>query len=111
MGTVVTGRPPMAGVAEGSARFDEVKLSARVFFANKTAVAGLIIFLVFLGDALLVQIAPGVLGIRDRLYRPPPTYDEGDPDRHRDFLLHRPRRRGDWNPDRSRLGLLRQVVR
>lgn len=65
MGTVVTGRPPMAGVAEGSARFDEVKLSARVFFANKTAVAGLIIFLVFLGDALLVQIAPGVLGISD----------------------------------------------
>src|SRR5438552_2132278 len=31
--------------------------------ANKTAVAGLVIFLVFMGDALIVQIAPGVLGV------------------------------------------------
>ena len=65
MATIAEGRPLMVGVAEGSARFDELKLSARVFFANKTAVAGLVIFLVFVGDALLVQIAPGVLGVSD----------------------------------------------
>ena len=53
----------MATVLEHKARFDELKLSARVFFANKTAVAGLVIFLVFMGDALIVQIAPGVLGV------------------------------------------------
>src|SRR5256885_6674736 len=45
-------------------RLDEWKLSAKVFFANKTAVAGLIIFLVFVGDAILVQVAPGVLGLQ-----------------------------------------------
>ena len=50
-------------VTERNVRFDELKLSARVFFANKTAVAGLVIFLLFIGDALVIQIAPGVLGV------------------------------------------------
>ena len=54
----------MATVSEMSGRIEEVKLSARVFFANKTAVAGLVIFLVFVGDALVVQVAPGLVGIQ-----------------------------------------------
>src|SRR2546427_7051333 len=54
----------MATVTETKARYDELKLSARVFLANKTAVAGLVIFLIFVGDALIVQIAPGILGVQ-----------------------------------------------
>ncbi len=51
-------------VSEKKGRYDDLKLSARVFFANKTAVVGLIIFLLFIGDAILIQVAPGVLGIQ-----------------------------------------------
>lgn len=51
-------------ITERRGRYDDLKLSGRVFVANKAAVAGLIIFLLFLGDAVLVQVAPGVLGIQ-----------------------------------------------
>jgi len=51
-------------VSEKKGRYDDLKLSTRVFFANKTAVVGLVIFLLFMGDAVLVQVAPGVLGIQ-----------------------------------------------
>jgi len=46
-------------------RVDELKLSARVFYANKSAVVGLALFLAFVLVGLLVQLAPGVLGISD----------------------------------------------
>lgn len=55
----------MATIYEKKGRAEELKLSARVFFANKSAVAGLVIFLVFLIIALAVQFAPGILGIQD----------------------------------------------
>ncbi len=54
----------MATVFEKSGRVEEFKLSARVFLANKTAVAGLVIFLVFAADAFVVQVAPSLLGIQ-----------------------------------------------
>src|SRR6267143_1538751 len=46
-------------------RVDELKLSARVFYANKSAVVGLALFLAFVLVGVLVQLAPGVLGISD----------------------------------------------
>src|SRR2546428_9112417 len=53
-------------VAFGSkARFDDLRLSARVFLANKSAVAGLVIFLGFLIVGLLVTLTPGLMGIQD----------------------------------------------
>ena len=55
----------MSTVTERKGRFDEVKLSTRVFLSNKTAVVGLVIFLIFLGDALIVQFAPGALGLQN----------------------------------------------
>src|SRR5256712_8696884 len=61
-------------------RFDELKLSGRVFFANKTAVAGLVIFLVFMGDALIVQVAPGVLGIQYPNDAVPPQFTQTNPE-------------------------------
>src|SRR3989475_6358097 len=61
-------------------RFDELKLSGRVFFANKTAVAGLVIFLVFMGDALIVQVAPGVLGIQYPNDVVPPQFTQTNPE-------------------------------
>ncbi len=54
----------MATLTEKKGGYDELKLSARVFLANKAAVAGLIIFLLFVGDALIIQVAPGVLGVQ-----------------------------------------------
>ena len=54
-----------ATVTERKGRYDDLKLSARVFLANKAAVAGLIIFLLFVGDAVIVQVAPGLLGIQN----------------------------------------------
>lgn len=42
----------------------ERKLSLQVFFSNKPAVAGLIIVLAYVVDALLVQFAPWMLGLR-----------------------------------------------
>ncbi len=50
---------------EEKGRFDDLKLSWRVFYANKSAVAGLIIFVLYLGIALIMQVAPGVLGVQD----------------------------------------------
>src|SRR5207247_929904 len=70
----------MATVLEHKARFDELKLSARVFLANKTAVAGLVIFLVFMGDALIVQIAPGVLGVTYPNDVIPPQFTQTNPE-------------------------------
>ena len=54
----------MAAALEKKGRFDELKLSTRVFGANKAAVAGLVIFLLFLGDAIIVQVAPGLVGLQ-----------------------------------------------
>ena len=42
----------------------ERRLSLEVFFSNKPAVAGLVIVLAYVVDALLVQFAPWVLGLR-----------------------------------------------
>src|SRR5881296_2914898 len=67
-------------VTERNVRFDELKLSARVFFANKTAVAGLAIFLVFIGDAFLVQVAPGVLGVQYPDSVVPPQFTQTNPE-------------------------------
>jgi peptide/nickel transport system permease protein len=61
-------------------RFDEWKLSAKVFFANKTAVAGLVIFLVFVGDAVVVQVAPGLVGIDHADSVIPPQFTLTNPD-------------------------------
>ncbi|MEM0372986.1 MAG: ABC transporter permease [Sulfolobaceae archaeon] len=46
-------------------RYSELKISLKIFFSNPTAVAGFIIFLIYVIDALLVQFAPGLLGIKD----------------------------------------------
>src|SRR5439155_351006 len=54
----------METIKEEKGRFDEWKLSARVFFANRTAVAGLVIFLLFVGDAIIVEVAPGLVGVQ-----------------------------------------------
>jgi len=67
-------------LTERNVRFDELKLSARVFFANKTAVAGLVIFLLFIGDALIVQIAPGVLGVQYPNDVVPPQFTQTNPE-------------------------------
>ena len=53
----------MEGIYEKRGRFDELRLSAKVFLANKTAVVGLFIFILFVAAASLVQFAPGSLGI------------------------------------------------
>jgi len=50
--------------AELTARkWDNTKLSLSVFFANKAAVVGLIITMIYVVDALIVQLAPQLLGI------------------------------------------------
>src|SRR5207249_12163040 len=67
-------------VTERNVRFDELKLSARVFFANKTAVAGLVIFLLFIGDALVIQIAPVVLGLQYPNDVVPPQFTQTNPE-------------------------------
>ncbi len=54
----------MERIAERKARFEEWRLSGRVFLSNKTAVVGLAIFLVFAGDAILVQVDPALLGVQ-----------------------------------------------
>lgn len=54
----------MATTTEQKGRFDELHLSWKVFFANKPAVVGLVIFLVFVGDAIVVQVAPEVIGLQ-----------------------------------------------
>ncbi|QKQ99770.1 ABC transporter permease [Metallosphaera tengchongensis] len=50
---------------EEEKRFYNLKLSLKVFFSNKTAVAGLVIFLMYVADALLMQFYPEALGIRN----------------------------------------------
>ncbi len=69
----------MAAELERKGRFDELKLSARVFGANKAAVAGLIIFLFFVGDALVIQVAPGLLGIQYPDDAIPPLFTQTAP--------------------------------
>jgi peptide/nickel transport system permease protein len=46
-------------------RWDSIRVSISVFMANKTAVAGLIIFLIFIADALIVQFLPQMIGINN----------------------------------------------
>src|SRR5438132_467103 len=70
----------MATVAESKARFDELRLSGKVFLSNKTAVVGLAIFLVFIGDAFLVQVAPGVLGVQYPDSVVPPQFTQTNPE-------------------------------
>jgi len=55
----------MATIYEKKGRYDDLKLSSKVFFANKSAVAGLIIFAIYLGIGLTMQLAPGLLGVQD----------------------------------------------
>lgn len=70
----------MATVIGRKERFDDLKLSARVFMSNKTAVAGLIIFLIFVGDAIIVEAAPGIVGLDtpNRIY--PPDFPYAHPE-------------------------------
>ncbi len=65
---------------ERKGRFDELKLSSRVFIANKSAVAGLIIFVLFIGDALVVQVAPGLMGIQYPNDAIPPQFTQTNPE-------------------------------
>jgi len=46
-----------------SRRFEDLKLSLSVFLSNRTAVVGLIIVAAFVADALIVQFAPGLIGV------------------------------------------------
>ena len=46
-----------------SRKWDNTKLSLSVFFANKAAVVGLVITLIFVADALIVQFIPQIIGI------------------------------------------------
>ncbi len=54
----------MATVVGRKERFDDLKLSARVFMGNKTAVVGLVIFLLFVGDAIVIETVPGLVGVQ-----------------------------------------------
>jgi len=45
--------------------FGGLRLSLTIFFSNKTALVGFIIFLAYVFDALLVQFFPFILGIKD----------------------------------------------
>jgi len=42
----------------------ERKLSLQVFFSNKLAVVGLVIVLAYVADALIVQFAPWLIGLK-----------------------------------------------
>jgi peptide/nickel transport system permease protein len=46
-------------------RYKELRLSGKIFLSNKSAMVGFVIFIGFLVAGLLVQFAPGVLGIQD----------------------------------------------
>jgi len=46
-------------------RNSELKNSLKIFFTNPTAVAGFIIFMIYVIDALIVQLAPWLLGIKN----------------------------------------------
>jgi len=47
-----------------SGRLENLKVSVSVFIANKTALAGLLIFIIFIDDALIVQFDPQLIGIQ-----------------------------------------------
>ncbi|TLZ44681.1 MAG: ABC transporter permease [Methanobacteriota archaeon] len=70
----------MATVTATKRRWDDVRLSATVFLGNKTAVAGLVIFLLFIGDAVIVQIAPGLLGVDNPDSVIPPQFTQTNPE-------------------------------
>ncbi len=53
----------MSEVESKRRRWDNTKLSLSVFLANKAAVAGLVIAMVYVVDALIVQFAPHLIGI------------------------------------------------
>ncbi len=55
----------MSTVVGRKERYADLKLSWKVFTSNKTALAGLIIFLLFLGDAIVVETAPGLVGVQN----------------------------------------------
>jgi peptide/nickel transport system permease protein len=44
-------------------KWDNTKLSLSVFFANKAAVVGLVIAMIYVVDALIVQFAPQLIGL------------------------------------------------
>ena len=46
-------------------RNSELKNSLKIFFTNPTAVVGFIIFIIYVIDALIVQFAPWLLGIKN----------------------------------------------
>jgi len=46
-------------------RYSEFRNSLRIFFSNPSAVAGFIIFMLYVIDALIVQFDPGLLGIKN----------------------------------------------
>ncbi|AHC51358.1 peptide ABC transporter permease [Sulfolobus acidocaldarius SUSAZ] len=46
-------------------RSSQIKLSLKIFFSNPTAVIGLIIFLAYVIDAIIVEVSPGLLGIQN----------------------------------------------
>ncbi len=47
----------------GTRKWDNTKLSLSVFFANKAAVVGLVIVMIYVVDALIVQLYPQLIGI------------------------------------------------
>ncbi len=47
----------------GARKWDNTKLSLSVFFANKAAVVGLVIVMIYVVDALIVQLCPQLIGI------------------------------------------------
>jgi peptide/nickel transport system permease protein len=53
----------MSEVEPRKRNWDNTKLSLSVFFSNKAAVAGLVITMIYVVDALIVQIYPQLLGI------------------------------------------------
>jgi len=46
-------------------RYSEFRNSLKIFFSNPSAVAGFIIFMLYVIDALIVQFDPGLLGIKN----------------------------------------------
>jgi peptide/nickel transport system permease protein len=47
----------------GARKWENTKLSLSVFFANKAAVVGLVIVMIYVVDALIVQLYPQLIGI------------------------------------------------
>lgn len=55
----------MQSIEEEEKRFYNLKLSLKVFLANRTAIAGLLIFLAYVVDALIMQFDPMIVGVRN----------------------------------------------